>query len=260
MEPDAPTGRHLNPRWSRRLLLPLSCAGLIVLCLVMLRAGPPRSHTVSRVIRDVHQVALKQPDGGLLGSWWISAKDIDPLTGNLLWFNVEAGPLHFGAETARVVVDPDANTFQFVMTNVVVVRAERGESRRPGGDFLLDMDAYTLGPIPYHIDIVADSGTSAQRDLTSLRSDASSAKDGSRYQIDVATIHGDVTRCARCCAHKETRKPKSRVRGRTSARSDSAGLSFAWFGRRALGRARASAVRSGSSRSARAARLVLVWR
>ncbi len=177
MEPDAPANRHPKPRWSRRLLLPLSFAGLIVLCIVILRGGAPRSHTVSRVIRDVHQVALKQPDGGLIGSWWISAKDIDPLTGNLLLFNVEAGPLHFGAETARVVVDPDANTFQFVMTNVVVVRAERGESKRPGGDFLLDMDAYTLGPIPYHIDIVADSGTPAQRDLASLRSDASPARD-----------------------------------------------------------------------------------
>ncbi len=177
MEPNKPAGHHPNPRWSRRMWLPLSCAGLIVLCLVILRAGSPRSHTVSRVIRDVHKVALKQPDGGLMGSWWISAKDIDPLTGNLLWFNVEAGPLHFGAETARVVVDPDANTFQFVMTNVVVARAERGESRRPGGDFLLDVDAYTLGPIPYHIDIVADSGEAAQRDPASLRSDASSAKD-----------------------------------------------------------------------------------
>ena len=177
MEPNKPAGHPPKPRWYRRLWLPLSCAGLIVLCIVMLRAGPPRAHTVSRVIRDVHQVALKQPDGGLMGSWWISAKDIDPLTGNLLWFNVECGPLHFGAETARVVVDPDANTFQFVMTNVVVVRAERGESKRPGGDFLLDMDAYTLGPIPYRLDIVADSGTSARRDPASLRSDASSAKD-----------------------------------------------------------------------------------
>ena len=123
MEPDKPAGHHPNPRWSRRLLLPLLGAGLIVLCIVMLRGGAPPSHTVSRVIRDVHQVALKQPDGGLLGSWWISAKDIDPLTGNLLRFNVEAGPLHFGADTARVVVDPDANTFEFVMTNVVVARA-----------------------------------------------------------------------------------------------------------------------------------------
>ena len=173
MEPNTPAGHHPNPRWYRRLWLPLSFGGLIVLCIVMLRGGAPRSHTVSRVIRDVHRVALKQPDGGLIGSWWISAKDIDPLTGNLLWFNVECGPLHFGAETARVVVDPDANTFQFVMTNVVVARAERGESKRPGGDFLLDMDAYTLGPIPYHLDIVADDGRSALRDLASLRSSAS---------------------------------------------------------------------------------------
>jgi hypothetical protein len=75
------------------------------------------------------------------------------------------------------VVDPDANTFQFVMTNVVVARAERGESKRPGGDFLLDVDAYTLGPIPYHIDIVADSGASVQREPASLRSAASPAKD-----------------------------------------------------------------------------------
>lgn len=173
MEPDKPAGRHPNPRWSRRLWLPLSCAGLIVLCIVMLRAGPPRSHTVSRVIRDVHQVALKQPDGGLLGSWWISAKDIDPLTGELLSFTVECGPLLFGSKTARVVVDPDANTFEFVMRTVVVARADRQDGRRDGKDFVLDVDSYTLGPIPYHIDIVADDGRSRQRDWASLRSAAS---------------------------------------------------------------------------------------
>ena len=173
MEPNKPAGHHPNPRWSRRLWLPLSCAGLIVLCIVMLRAGPPRSHTVSRVIRDVHQVALKQPDGGLMGSWWIAAKGIDPLTGELLLFTVECGPLQFGAETARVVVDPEANTFQFVMTNVVVARAERQESGRSGNDFVIDVDSYTLGPIPYRLDIVADDGRSALRDLASVRSAAS---------------------------------------------------------------------------------------
>ena len=173
MKSDAPANHHPNPRWSRRLLLPLSFAGLIVLCIVILRGGAPRSHTVSRVIRDVHQVALKQPDGGLIGSWWIAAKDIDPLTGELLSFSVECGPLHFGSQTARVVVDPDANTFEFYMRNVVVARADRGESKRPGGDFLLDVDSYTLGPIPYHIDIVADDGRSSLRDRASLRSAAS---------------------------------------------------------------------------------------
>ena len=162
-----------NSGRSRRLLMPLLFAGLIVLCIVMLRSGKPRSHTVSRVIRDVHQVALKQPDGGLIGSWWIAAKDIDPLTGELLSFSVECGPLHFGSKTAQVVVDPDANTFEFYMRNVVVVRADRGDGRRDGKDFVLDVDSYTLGPIPYHIDIVADDGRSAPRDWTSLRSAAS---------------------------------------------------------------------------------------
>ncbi len=173
MEPNAPVSHHPKPRWSGRLWLPLSFAGLIVLCIVILRGGAPRSHTVSRVIRDVHQVALKQPDGGLIGSWWIAAKDIDPLTGELLSFSVECGPLHFGSRTALVVVDPEANTFQFVMQNVVVARADRGDGRRKGHDFVLDVDSYTLGPIPYHIDIVADDGRSAQRNRTSLRSAAS---------------------------------------------------------------------------------------
>ncbi len=173
MEPAAPANHHPKPRWSRRLLLPLSFAALIVLSIVILRGGAPRSPTVSRVIRDVHQVALKHPDGGLIGSWWIAAKDINPLTGELLSFSVECGPLHIGAEAARVVVDPETNTFQFELRNVVVARAERGESRRPGGDFVLDVDSYTLGPIPYHIDIVADDGRSSLRDRASLRSAAS---------------------------------------------------------------------------------------
>ena len=92
------------------------------------------------------------------------------MTGELLSFSVECGPLHIGAEAARVVVDPETNTFQFELRNVVVARAERGESKRPGGDFVLDVDSYTLGPIPYHIDIVADDGQSARQDRTSLRS------------------------------------------------------------------------------------------
>ncbi len=173
MKSDAPANHHPKPRWSRRLFLPLLFAGLIVLCIVVLRGGAPRSHTVSRVIRDVHQVALKQPDGGLIGSWWIAAKDIDPPTGELLLFSVECGPLHFVSQTARVVVDPDANTFEFVMQKVVVARADRQDGRRDGKDFVLDVDSYTLGPIPYHIDIVADDGRSRQHDLASLRSAAS---------------------------------------------------------------------------------------
>ena len=173
MTSDAPANHQPNPPLSRRLLLPLSFAGLIVVCIVILRGGAPRSHTVSRVIRDVHQVALKQPDGGLIGSWWIAAKDINPLTGELLSFSVECGPLHFGSQTARVVVDPDANTFEFYMRNVVVARADRQDGRRDGKDFVLDVDSYTLGPIPYHIDIVADDGRSAPHDPASLRSAAS---------------------------------------------------------------------------------------
>ena len=86
---------------------------------------------------------------------------------------MECGPLHIGSETARVVVDPDTNTFQFVMQNVVVARADREDGRREGKDFVLDVDSYTLGPIPYHIDIVADDGRSRRRDLASLRSAAS---------------------------------------------------------------------------------------
>ncbi len=173
MKPTAPANHQSKPRWSRRLWLPLSFAGLIVLCIVILRGGAPRSHTVSRVIRDVHQVALKQPDGGLIGSWWIAAKDINPLTGELLFFTVECGPLHFGSQTARVVVDPEANTFQFDMRNVVVARPDREDGRRDGKDFVLDVASYTLGPIPYHIDIVADDGRSTYREPTSLRSAAS---------------------------------------------------------------------------------------
>ena len=171
MKPNANASHHPDSHRSRRLLLPLLFAGLIVLCIVMLRGGARPSHTVSRVIRDVHQVALRQPDGGLMGSWWIAAKGIDPLTGELLSFSVECGPLHFGAKTARVVVDPETNTFEFVMRTVVVARAERAESGKSGNDFMLDVDSYTLGPIPYHLDIVADDGRSALRDLASLDAD-----------------------------------------------------------------------------------------
>ncbi len=174
------TGHDSNPRGSRgfrRFVLPLAIGVLVLACVILLKSGAPPSHTVSQVIRDVHAIALKSPDGGLIGSWWISAADIDPLTGELLLFHVECGPLQFGAKAARVVVNHEANTFQFDMRGVVVARADRPEDDRIGNDYMIQVDAYTLGPIPYQMDIVADDGLPVRPSSASLRSDATSDTD-----------------------------------------------------------------------------------
>ncbi|MHC4429036.1 MAG: hypothetical protein ACYS0D_10625 [Planctomycetota bacterium] len=126
---------------------------LTIAAVVTLIAGRSRTESTSEVVAQIHAVALTQPNGGLVGPWWVSASDLDPV-GRLLNFRVEVGSVQFAAQTARVTVDAEHDTFTFEMTGVVLFRWDEplpGEDpRRP----LVEMERYTLGPIPYQKDIV----------------------------------------------------------------------------------------------------------
>ncbi|MCH8822226.1 MAG: hypothetical protein IH984_01845 [Planctomycetes bacterium] len=160
-----------NPKSFKRFLLPLCGFVIIAICITFITKGPGKQHTVSSVVRNIHKIALSKPDGGLIGLWWISAEDINPITGQLISFNLECGPIMFGAKTAKVIVNPDMNSFSFEMTDVVAMRAVRGKHSDANDDFMLEMDSYTIGPISLREDIVADSTITLLKDLATVSGD-----------------------------------------------------------------------------------------
>jgi hypothetical protein len=150
-----------------RLIVPMAGVGLLLACAGVLMRSAPTAHTVSDVVRTIHDTALASnepdapPEAGLIGPWKISAARVDPMTGHLVDFHLSSGPMLVSARTARVVVDPVADTFTFELSDVVYTRLADPES--DGDDartFVHAMDHHTLGPAPYGHDIVADGAGS----------------------------------------------------------------------------------------------------
>ena len=142
-------------------MVKLGGAAVAVIVVVLLINGSHDTQSVSHVIREIHGIALAEPDGGLIGTWWVSAAGIDPLVGELKSFKLDSGSMRFAAKSAKVVVDHETDTFKFEMWDVVLARVS--ESGEEGIEHeLVDLDRYTLGPIPYRADIVPDRGSASQ--------------------------------------------------------------------------------------------------
>ena len=79
------------------MMLPVAGAGVIIACGMLLLRGGHETHTVSQVTRSIHEIALtaNAPDAplgaGLLGPWRISAERLDPISGQLIDFNLKSG-------------------------------------------------------------------------------------------------------------------------------------------------------------------------
>ena len=138
-------------RWRLKLLLPV----IAVVGIIVLVSGSHETLTTSEVISRIHEIALAKPQGGLIGPWWVSASSHDPVSGKLKMLRVEWGDVRIAAKTARVVIDPVADTFRFDMWDVVMANIDVGEDTK-GGRPLIDVDHYEFGPIPYGVDIVPD--------------------------------------------------------------------------------------------------------
>ena len=150
------------PKLPVGLIIRVGTVAVVLVAVVLLISGSRETRSVTEVIDEIHALALRPPDGGLLGPWWVSALSYDAEASRLRDFKIDCEPVHLAARSARVVVNHTTDTFHFEMWDVIVVRApEDGEE----GD-LLDMDRYILGPIPYGIDIVPDKGTRTLRPVT----------------------------------------------------------------------------------------------
>ncbi len=181
MEPAADHATSHPPRpgasRARAILLRMSIVALVggVILVLMGRSG--KTQTVSHVIREIHKIVLRKPDGGFIGPWWVSAAGLDPITGELKAMKVEFGAIHMASKTARVVVNPDTDSFKFEMWDVVLIRVPPSTTQpdEDGGDGrddpLVNLDRYVLGPIPYRGNIVPDEGDGARRTMRPLRND-----------------------------------------------------------------------------------------
>ncbi len=146
------------------LVLPLLGFGLLIASLIVLWWEPPPQQSVSEVTRGFRDIALaKSPkpgldDGGAIGPWWITAGDVDPVTGLYHNMHVRSGNVLIAAEAARLVVDPATDTFQFELHNVVFTRVPDPDDPDDSEleHHVLELEFHTLGPVPFGIDIVPD--------------------------------------------------------------------------------------------------------
>lgn len=147
------SGRCRLSRVRRRLKLLLPVVAVVGI--IVLVSSSHETLTASEVISRIHEIALAKPQGGLIGPWWVSASSHDPVSGKLKMLRVEWGDVRIAAKTARVVIDPVADTFRFEMWDVVMANIDVGEETKAGRP-LVAVDHYEFGPIPYGVDIVPD--------------------------------------------------------------------------------------------------------
>ena len=90
-----------SPRFPARLVLRIAVPIVVVGIVCVIVFDSPETRTVSEVIGEIHAIALREPQGGLIGPWWVSATGIDESNGHLTGFTVECGPIDIGAAVPR---------------------------------------------------------------------------------------------------------------------------------------------------------------
>jgi hypothetical protein len=142
-------------RFPVRLAVRLGAVVVVIGFVAFLVSGTRAKRTVQEVIDEIHGIALDEPNGGLIGRWWVSAAGVDPVTGRLRSFKLECGPVHIAARSARVIVNPHTDSFEFEMWDVVMAKVpDPGDDENE--DTLRVLDQFTVGPLPYRTDIVPD--------------------------------------------------------------------------------------------------------
>lgn len=139
--------------------VPIVLTGVIVLTVLGAMRARRGEVTVDEIVAEIYAVALSRSeregveDGGPIGPWWVAATRVDAERGLLLDFRLRSADLRVAARSARVVVDPDADTFGFELRDAVLTRFPERESdgERVG---LLTVERHHLGPVHEGRDIV----------------------------------------------------------------------------------------------------------
>ena len=156
MPHDHTTSSEKKRRSYARLLLPMACAGMIIAGLLVIFTHSIKETTTVGEIRDrIHGIALREPDGGPIGPWWICASALDAETGDLTDFHLETAGIRIAAKRARVIVNTETDSMSLDLRGVVYVRipdsGEQGPDHR-----VLEKNRMELGPIPISADVVED--------------------------------------------------------------------------------------------------------
>lgn len=145
-----------SKRW---LILPgMGAIAMIAIGLALLKLNQPTA-TVAQVKQELREIALRTSESGMLdnggavGPWWIAANDVNPFTDEFTELRVRSGDMLIAARSAILSVDPQRDTFAFELRDVVFTRILKDE-QLPGGDALWHLEAHTLGPAPWGIDII----------------------------------------------------------------------------------------------------------
>jgi hypothetical protein len=152
------------------LIVPIGLAGIIVASIVAWTARPLPAHTVSEVTREIRQIVLHRSerpgveDGGPFGEWWIAAREADAFTGTFAEFRLRTDRMRVAAKTAKLHVDPQANTISFALADVVIVRLPASRAATEGDHFVVELESLMLGPIPYPRRITPDGHPAARRE------------------------------------------------------------------------------------------------
>ena len=156
MPKDKNTTSGKSRRSYARLLLPFACAGLIIAGLLVIITRTMKETTTVAEIRDrIHGIALREPDGGGVGPWWICASGLDPETGDLIDFHLETAQMRIAAKRARVIVNTEDDSMSLDLRDVVYVRIPDEDELGPE-HVVLEKNRMLLGPIPVKADVVAD--------------------------------------------------------------------------------------------------------
>lgn len=154
--------RHAGKKSRAWLVLPMLGFGLLAACLIVLWWEAPARETASSIQRRFREIALAKSirpgldDGGAIGPWWVTASEVDPITGVFHNFNVRSGSILMAAKRARLDVDPSTDTFQFELFNVSFMKVPDVDEVPVVEHTLLEIEHHTLGPVPYGMDIVPD--------------------------------------------------------------------------------------------------------
>lgn len=144
--------------------------GIICACVGALLAARRSDDavTVSQVRRQVIANTLQrgqtptEPDGALLGPWRITAEDADPVTGRLHLLRLENDDMVLTARSAALTIDETRDTVSLHLHNLELATLKDATEDGVVDRFLNHLEAFTVGPIPWRMPIVADGDIAAQ--------------------------------------------------------------------------------------------------
>lgn len=139
---------------------------VLALGIVLATRRGERTWTESEVVHEIRRIALEggraeSLRAGRLGPLRLSARTVDPATGEFVGFRIETDQIMVAAARAAIVVDAEQDTFAFDLQEVVVTRipdevTEPGDAAPDAQSLIHTADRHRFGPAAFGSDIKPD--------------------------------------------------------------------------------------------------------